>query len=52
MRKLNLTLIQLILSVMQETLPVLRVSTNLNMQHKAVLQSVCLFSATDKLGAV
>lgn len=49
MSKLNLTLIQHILGIMQETLPVLsRVDANLNMQYKAVLQSAHFFSATDK----
>lgn len=53
MRKLYLTLIQHILGVMQEILPVLgRVGTNLNMHYKAVLQSYCLILATEKLDAV
>lgn len=53
MSKLNLTLIQHILGVKQETLPVLSgVGTNLNVQHKAVLQSACFFLATDKLDAL
>lgn len=51
MSKLDLTLIQHILGIMQETLPVLsRVDANLHMQYKTVLQSLRFFSATDKWG--